>query len=316
MITVFIPAYNAHDFIDYGVMSLVSQTARDLMKIVIINDGSERDYQEVINKFSPYIQISEFKHEKNMGVGRARQTALDILDTKYFAFLDSDDIYIDSTVFEFFYRQMESNPDYVAIFGQYYEEIDRYSYKIQDSADVSVFGKIYRSSFIKKNNLIFPPTKGNEDTVFNISVGGSLKGNEIVVNYEKPIYLWKYAKNSITRKNNFEYWFNGDLNGLVDGIYYVKNNPNINKNHLHTHIKVTFFHLYLRYHDVLVHRAGSNFEKNILELAKKLYNDFLKDDKEWLEEESIRVFLDSVVLDFQKKYDSVEMFRDFLEMAK
>jgi glycosyltransferase involved in cell wall biosynthesis len=136
MITVFIPAYNAHDFIDYGVMSLVNQTARDLMKIVIINDGSERDYQEVINKFSPYIKISEFKHEKNMGVGRARQTALDIVDTKYFAFLDSDDIYIDSTVFEFFYRQMESNPDYVAIFGQYYEEIDRYSYKIQHSTDV------------------------------------------------------------------------------------------------------------------------------------------------------------------------------------
>jgi glycosyltransferase involved in cell wall biosynthesis len=316
MISVFIPAYNAHEFIDNAIMSLAIQTAKDFMKVIIINDGSEKDYQETVDKFSPYIHIEEFKHEKNMGVGYARQTALNILDTKYFAFLDADDMYIDSTAFEFFYAQMESNDNYVAIFGQFYEEIGKYSYKLQDLVDVWVFAKIYRSSFIKKNNLVFPQTRGNEDNIFNISIGGALKNNEVVINYEKPIYLWRYSKNSITRKDNFEHWFNGDLKGLINGIYYIKENPNINKQHLYNHIKISFFHLYFRYHDNLVYRPEQNFAKDILELSKKIYDDFLKNDQEWLKTENIEMLFRTVALDFQKPYENVDLFREFVRMVQ
>jgi glycosyltransferase involved in cell wall biosynthesis len=316
MISVFIPAYNAHEYIDYAIMSLANQTIKNLMKVFIINDGSDKDYKEVINKFSPYIEIIEVAHEKNMGVGFARQTALNILDTKYFMFLDADDIYIDSTAFEFFYSQMEANPNYVAIFGHFYEELGPNSYLLQKNTDVWVFAKIYRSSFVKKNNLSFPPTRGNEDNIFNISVAGCLKDGEQVMNYEHPIYLWRYSKNSITRKNDFEHWFNGDLKGLIAGLYYIKSNPNINQTLWYRHVKIAFFHLYFRYHDNITHRPDDNFANDILELAKKIYNDFLKGYDEWLKEENIKNVFSMVVLDFQKPYEDIQMFRDFIEMVK
>ena len=315
MITVFIPAYNAHEYIEYAIMSLASQTIRDFMKVVIIDDGSEQGYKNVIDKFSRYIKIEEVTQPVNMGVGAARQKALDILDTKYFAFLDADDIYIDSTVFEFFYNQMESNPDYIAIFGQVYEETKPYSYILQDHTDAWVFGKIYRSSYIKKNNLFFPPTRGNEDSVFNISLGGCLDDNEMVVNYEKPIYLWRYAAKSLTRKNNFEFFFNQDLKGLVNGIYYIKDNPNISKKHLRMHTTLAFFHLYFRYHDNKKYRKDE-FSEDMIVMAKKIYNDFLKDDTEWLEDEKIIFYFNMISLDFHKPYENISMFKDFVEKVK
>jgi glycosyltransferase involved in cell wall biosynthesis len=315
MITVFIPAYNAHDFIDYGIMSLINQTIKDLIKVVIINDGSVKDYSLVVQKFSPYINIKEITLEKNMGIGYARQVALDVLDTEYFAFLDSDDIYIDGTVFEFFYTQMENNPNYVAIFGQVYEELAPYSYKLHKEVDYWVFAKLYRSSFIKKNNLLFPPTRGNEDNVFNISIGGSIKNNDVIINYEKPIYLWKFNKNSITRENNFEHWFTGSPKGLINGIYYIKDNENINKQYLNNYIKIAFCNLYFIYHDNLFYRQGK-FSKEILDLAKKVYNDFLKEDLGFLEEKQINILFNSIVMDVESTHKNVDEFREFVKMLK
>jgi glycosyltransferase involved in cell wall biosynthesis len=315
MITVFIPAYNAHDFIDYAIMSLINQTLKDLIKVVIINDGSVKDYSLVLQKFSPYINIKEITLKKNMGIGYVRQVALNNLDTKYFAFLDADDIYIDGTTFEFFYTQMENNPNYVAISGQVYEETGPYSYKLHEDVNYWVFAKLYRSSFIIKNNLSFPPTNGNEDNIFNIAIGGCLKDDEIVMDYDRPIYLWKFNKNSITRKNNFEHWFHGSPKGLIDGIYYIKDNKNINAEHLNNHIKLAFFNLYFTYHDNIVHRKGE-FSKEILHLAKKVYNDFLKEDLTILEEEKIKIFFSMIVTSFQKPYEDVNMFREFVEIVK
>jgi glycosyltransferase involved in cell wall biosynthesis len=315
MITVFIPAYNAHDFIDYGIMSLINQTIKELIKVVIINDGSVKDYSSVVQKFSPYINIKEITLKKNMGIGYARQVALNILDTKYFAFLDADDIYIDGTAFEFFYSQMEKNPNYVAIFGQIYEELGTYSYLLKEEVRVWVFAKLYRSSFIIKNNISFPVTNGNEDNVFNISVAGCLKGDESIMNYDRPIYLWKFNKNSITRKDNFNHWFYGSVKGLIDGIYHINDNKNINREHLNMHIKIALFTLYFTYYDNVKYRQGK-FSKEILSLAKKVYDDFLKEDISLIEEDQIKVFFNMVILDFQKPYENVKMFRDFVEILK
>jgi glycosyltransferase involved in cell wall biosynthesis len=315
MITVFIPAYNAHDCIDYAIMSLINQTLKDFIKVVIINDGSVKDYSLVVQKFSPYINIKEIILKKNMGIGYARQVALDSLDTEYFAFLDADDIYIDGTVFEFFYTQMQNNPNYVAIFGQIYEELKPYSYSLHEEVNYWVFAKLYRTSFIRKNNLSFPPIKGNEDNVFNIALGGCIKDNEVVINYERPVYLWKFNKNSITRKDNFEHWFLGSPKGLVDGIYYIKENKNINRQHLKNHIKIAFFNLYFIYYDNVMYREGK-FSKQILDLTKKVYSDFLKEDLTFLEEEKINVFLNMFEEYSKNPYKDINKFKKFVEMVK
>jgi glycosyltransferase involved in cell wall biosynthesis len=316
MISVFIPAYNAHEFIDNAIMSLAIQTAKDFMKVIIINDGSEKDYQETVDKFSPYIHIEEFKHEKNMGVGFARQTALDILDTKYFSFLDSDDIYSDATAFQSMYEKMEESENYIAVFAQFYEQLHNGSYSIREKGESWIFSKMYRSSFIRKNNLSFPKQKANEDNVFNISLIGSLKNGEVIVSLDKPIYLWNFVKTSITRSNNSEHWFYEDMKGLIDGLYYIKNNPNISPAYWYREIEYAFFHLYFRYYDNLIYKRGKNFANDILQLSKKLYHEILWNNKKLEEEEYIKTLFSVIALEFQKPYENVDLFREFVGMVR
>lgn len=316
MISVFIPAYNAHDSIDYAIMSLVNQTIKQLIKVFIINDGSKKDYKETIDKFSPYIDIKEITHRKNMGVGFARQTALDTLSTKYFAFLDADDAYSDATAFQSMYEKIEESENYAAIFSYFYEELRDGSYRIRERTEPWIFAKIYRSSFVQKNQLSFPKQKANEDNVFNISLIGCLKDEEVVVSLQKPIYLWKFVKTSITRNNNSEHWFYQDLKGLVDGLYYIKHNPNIPKQYWHKEIEYAFFMIYFRYYDNIIYKNNQNFSKEMLDLAKNLYNKILSNYTELENNEYIKTMVNETVLDYQKPYANIDMFKNFLNLVK
>jgi hypothetical protein len=60
----------------------------------------------------------------------------------------------------------------------------------------------------------------------------------------------------------------------------------------------------------------SEFSKEVLQLAKKVYSDFLKEDLTLLEEENIKTIFSMVVTYFQKPYEDVNMFREFVKMVK
>lgn len=57
MIDIIIPAYNAHKTIGQTIDSIVGQTYKDKIKITIVNDKSEKNYKEFIDKYSPIIEI-------------------------------------------------------------------------------------------------------------------------------------------------------------------------------------------------------------------------------------------------------------------
>lgn len=317
MISVFIPAYNAHSYIDRAVMSLINQSVNHLLKVIIINDGSEKDYQETIDKFSPYIHIEEIKHEKNMGVGYARQTALDNLDTKYFAFLDADDTYVNGMVFEILYNTMEEHPNYAAIFTDIYAEDEPYKYTIKDDTRFWVFSKIYRTSYIKEKGLSFPPGNANEDNIFNMALEMCVLNDDyVIMNYHSPSYLWHFAENSITRRNNFEFWFNQDLKGMVKGLNYIASNPNLNQEEFLENIILTFYLIYARYHDNLNMRKNEGFDKDMLNLAREIYSKYLSGYTHWYENDRIDHYLQRTIRDFQEGYRKRQMVKDFLKMVQ
>jgi glycosyltransferase involved in cell wall biosynthesis len=64
MLDVIIPAYNAHKTIGQTIDSIVVQTYKDKTKITIVNDCSEKDYSEFVEKYkidvnSSYMICSE-----------------------------------------------------------------------------------------------------------------------------------------------------------------------------------------------------------------------------------------------------------------
>jgi glycosyltransferase involved in cell wall biosynthesis len=90
-VAVVIPAYKAESFIEEAVRSVLEQTHADWQAWVITDDGE--DYEEVLGRAGLVDQRFRFLSSGRVGAGasRARNLALDRIETPYVAILDADD---------------------------------------------------------------------------------------------------------------------------------------------------------------------------------------------------------------------------------
>lgn len=90
LVSVVIPFYSGVDWLIEALDSVINQTYKNI-EILVINDGSPEDLDEVKNKFKSRIQII---YKKNGGPASARNLGIEKSKGKYVAFLDSDDIWL------------------------------------------------------------------------------------------------------------------------------------------------------------------------------------------------------------------------------
>ena len=91
LVSVIMPAYNAEQFIEEAIDSVISQTVSD-WELIVIDDGSSDCTQEIITKFTEEdARVHLIINEENMGVAKTRNRGLDICCGEYVALLDSDD---------------------------------------------------------------------------------------------------------------------------------------------------------------------------------------------------------------------------------
>lgn len=93
-VTVIIPAFNAGKFLEEALQSVIKQTYSSL-EVIIINDGSSDDTEDIVKKFSNVdSRIRYFKYTKSVGVIKARQKGIELANGRFIAFLDSDDVWL------------------------------------------------------------------------------------------------------------------------------------------------------------------------------------------------------------------------------
>lgn len=107
-ITVFMAAYNAANFIEKSIESVLNQTFKDF-ELLIVNDGSTDNTVEIINHFQDE-RIRLISNENNRGLTYTRNVALKEAKGKYIAVLDSDDIALPNRL-EKQYKILQENPD-------------------------------------------------------------------------------------------------------------------------------------------------------------------------------------------------------------
>ena len=91
LLTIIVPAYNVEAYIEECLNSLVNQTVRN-HKIIIVNDGSTDKTEEKCLKYKEeYEELITYVYQDNKGLGGARNTGMQYVDTPYLTFLDSDD---------------------------------------------------------------------------------------------------------------------------------------------------------------------------------------------------------------------------------
>lgn len=93
LISVIIPVYNAEKYLDKTLQSIFAQTWGKF-EVVLVDDCSKDSSADIIKKYqAEHPEIVYHLQEKNMGAAVARNTALELAQGRYVAFLDSDDIW-------------------------------------------------------------------------------------------------------------------------------------------------------------------------------------------------------------------------------
>ncbi|RLC39557.1 MAG: hypothetical protein DRH33_02555 [Candidatus Nealsonbacteria bacterium] len=94
LISVIIPSYNSGKYLNEAIESVVNQTYKNL-EIIIINDGSSDDTEEIAKKWQQKDErVRYINHKINRGPAAARNTGIKNAQGEYVAFLDADDVWL------------------------------------------------------------------------------------------------------------------------------------------------------------------------------------------------------------------------------
>lgn len=114
MISVIIPMYNAEDTIETCIVSVLNQTYKGTIEIIVVNDGSkdnsQRIVEEIIKNNSSMIAI-QLINKGNGGVSSARNKGLALARGEFIALLDSDDEWLNYKIekqLDVFFQNSES----------------------------------------------------------------------------------------------------------------------------------------------------------------------------------------------------------------
>lgn len=89
-VSVIVPVYNAEQYLEKCVSSIVEQTHRNL-EIILIDDGSVDRSAELCDAWAERDARIQVIHQKNAGPAAARNAGLDRVTGEFISFVDSDD---------------------------------------------------------------------------------------------------------------------------------------------------------------------------------------------------------------------------------
>ena len=93
LVSIIMPSYNTAKYIAETVQSVLAQTYQD-WELIIVDDCSTDDTDEVVRPYLSDSRILYLKIEKNSGAAVSRNRALREAKGKWIAFLDSDDLWM------------------------------------------------------------------------------------------------------------------------------------------------------------------------------------------------------------------------------
>jgi glycosyltransferase involved in cell wall biosynthesis len=92
IVSIIVPTYNRADLIGETIQSVLDQSYKN-WELIIVDDGSDDQTEEVIKKFSnPTISYYKIEHSGNLG--KVRNIGMKVAKGEYVAFLDSDDLWL------------------------------------------------------------------------------------------------------------------------------------------------------------------------------------------------------------------------------
>lgn len=212
-LSIVVPVYKAEKYIDGCIQSILNQTYKDFI-LILVNDGTPDNSGVICDKYASLDDRVRVIHKENGGQSSARNAGLDMVDTELVTFVDSDDE-IDVTMYEkmigFFDK---NNLDIVCCdtylvrgrtkkFRPIYDEDKLFFARkaleevLSGHIDNAVWNKIYKASLF--DDIRFPVGRIYEDvaTVYRIFSKAANAG------YMKQPYYYYYRRSGSTIAGSF-----------------------------------------------------------------------------------------------------------------
>lgn len=104
LISIIVPVYNVEKYLRASLDSMLGQTYQRI-EIILVDDGSTDGSGRICDEYAEQDSRIKVIHQKNGGVSKARNVALNVVCGEYVSFVDSDDT-VESTYLEFMLKEM------------------------------------------------------------------------------------------------------------------------------------------------------------------------------------------------------------------
>ena len=211
-ISVIIPVHNVDRYIENCLDSILAQTLNNI-EIICIDDGSEDNSSKILAKYKKFgIKVISLK--KCCGQAHARNIGLQKVTGEYIGFVDADD-FVDKTMFEKLYKKAKKeNADIEMCEAKVFDDEEKSSKKEKDyyslncfppifsdgtfspedtvdfieKISVTIWNKIYKTSFIKNIDVSFSDGYIYEDLPFSFEVYTQAEKIGII---REPLYFYR-----------------------------------------------------------------------------------------------------------------------------
>ncbi|MEC5156948.1 glycosyltransferase family 2 protein [Chryseobacterium sp. MP_3.2] len=276
-ISVIVPVYNTSKYLIKCLKSITTQSGVDL-EIIIVNDCSTDNSLEIIKKIAAKDnRIVIINKETNEGLELARRSGISIAKGNYIYHVDSDDWLVPHTLHILLHEAIESNADIVS--ANFYRTLDGYGiikqkrvfniYKKEsinkedfitkyyksffghNIINISMWGKLYKKSFLENLQINLLGISLGEDLNYNIQVFP--EANKILF---LPLFVYNYRFGGMTST------FNDMLMSGAVKMYNIKKEQIeiYNLHHLEPYIIIELKNFFRTYLENLVKFKKNSFE--------------------------------------------------------
>ena len=200
IVSIVLPAYNAENYIEETINSLLKQSFKEI-EIICVNDGSKDDTLNILKKLQKQDERIKIINKKNEGVWRARLDGIEKAQGQYISFVDSDD-YVEENFIERLYNSVKVNGSDISICG--FKRIDEKTKKTLSqemkyeekriieknknfeeviSINTALWNKLFKASILKQIKDLKEPPRILEDMMFLAMVYLKIKKISFVDDY-------------------------------------------------------------------------------------------------------------------------------------
>jgi len=141
LVSVIIPAYNAEQFVERTLNSVLNQTYQNF-EVIVVNDGSHDRTAEIVSEMAQRDDRVTLLHQANLGVAAARNLGIQYSSGEFIAPIDADDLWHPHNIAKQVQRFAESSAD-VGLVYSWSLDIDEHDLPIGEIHAARVEGDVY-----------------------------------------------------------------------------------------------------------------------------------------------------------------------------